>query len=119
LNNAQIKRLEPFLARIGNKSKLFLYLLADGYKADEIRKLTGKDLKKIIGNESTPSLVADIFSDYAEEISDLNNYAFLNPGERKYSVSDIINVLKRALISQKTQVKGAEEFRSYIKKGQG
>lgn len=118
MNTAQFSRLKPFLKGTSYKTKIFLYLLAEGVPPIEICRMSLGECMEKRSSMSIPDEINLCFDQlHTNHSGGEDEPAFTYPNGRKYSVGDIEKILIRAYGVAGVDYKGIRAYVDFISKG--
>ena len=111
----KVKKILPFFRSLTPKMRVMVYLLGSGELSfDGVRKLKVWEFCDLTLVSNIPSTLEldDICSELKKQPPD--NAVFSRDSGRTYSVTDVINVLKRAHKIAGMEYNGLDEFVDYV-----
>ncbi len=109
--NVTLERLEPFFKRKSARQRVILFLLAEGYSVGEIVRLSARELKAI----DLPDGLIIYRDELLDQLEDLKGPAFLYPGGRVMSHTDIYRILRQASTMVYERPMSVQQFQDAMK----
>jgi len=106
-------QLQLFLYRKSARQRIILYLMARGYRFDELSKMTADELKSI---EVPNELGLCIAKNQVLSATNENNLVFSYPNGRKMGKGDFFRILTQASMKVLGRSITVGEFQSYVNK---